>query len=186
MATAQECCEWCGNTTSCTAFTHNEFNGHGAHHCYLKKSCTKSKRSGKRSVFLECFAKIPHRPPPLTPPGKCVVNYSENTDCQGNDLKSMQKDSVDDCCAECSETSGISVFVFNTADGHGQNWCCLKSGCKKRDRVRTRGCTAGVGILPQPGQRRRRAPGPKPGPKRNGCCSWAEQRLWQNDALLRR
>lgn len=170
MDTANDCCQLCGNTTGCYAFTHNVFDGHLSPTCYLKASCKSSKRGGKRGCTSGTVEKAPTPPPPPTPPGACG-NYLENTDCSGGaDLKNMAKDSTDDCCAECSQTDGCTAFTHTGSnDGHGRPYCYLKKSCKKGERSWAGGAKSGHDIAPDPSvpRRRRRAPASK------GCCSWA-------------
>jgi len=170
MDTANNCCELCGNTTDCYSFTHNAFDGHMSPTCYLKGKCTESMLQGKRGCTSGTVEKAPTPPPPPTPPGACG-SYLQNTDCSGGaDLKNMAMDSVDDCCAECSQTDGCTAFTHTgSGDGHGMPYCYLKKSCKKSERSVAMGAKSGHDIAPDPSapRRRRRAPASK------GCCSWA-------------
>lgn len=169
MDTAEGCCELCGNTSGCYAFTHNVFDGHLSPTCYLKTGCDSSARAGKRGCTSGKAEKAPAPPTPPTPPGQCG-NYLENTDCAGADLSNLPMKTADDCCKECSETDGCAAFTHNVADGHGEPYCYLKKKCDKSDRSWKGGCTSGSGILPQPGTRRRR----RRRSSTSGCCSWAD------------
>jgi len=169
---ANDCCELCGNTSGCTAFTHNVFDGHLSPTCYLKTHCSSSTLLGKRGCTSGTVEKAPTPPPPPTPAGMCGGNYLENTDCYGGDISNMAMDSADDCCKECSETDGCGAFTHNVVDGHGKPYCYLKKSCKKSKQSRVYGATSGDGITPVPGARRRRRTNPN-----KGCCSWASSNV---------
>lgn len=114
-ASVEDCCNLCSETQSCTAFTHNEYDGHGAPHCYLKSSCDKQVvRPGSHSGTV-------------TEP-QCTI--LANVDCAGNDLEDHAADTSHECCDLCTQTSGCKAYTHNKVDGHGGPRCYLKSSCE--------------------------------------------------------
>lgn len=170
---AGDCCELCAQTPGCGAFTHNEFDGHNAATCYLKKSCTEEQKKGKRGCMSGVPAHITPTPPPTpTPPGQCGGNYLESVDCAGADIIDKAMDNADGCCQFCSETPGCTAFTQNMVDGHGGPHCYLKKTCDEQNW--NGNAISGKSIAPDSSRRRRSttpAPAPPSGP---GCCSWSD------------
>ncbi|KAF0701204.1 Aste57867_8278 [Aphanomyces stellatus] len=104
-ASAEECCNDCAATANCNLYVW--FQGT----CWLKSAAgPKSAQPGRRAALLER----------TTPPSTCS-RFEDNTDYGGNDIGSTDRASAEECCDDCANTDGCTLFVW------AQGTCWLKS-----------------------------------------------------------
>ncbi|OQS05690.1 carbohydrate-binding protein, partial [Thraustotheca clavata] len=104
-----DCCADCMATPGCKLYVWNNANG-GT--CWLKNA--KGAQSSQPGAYAASYG---------TPPQGCT-NYQQNVDYYGNDIKSTQRASPNDCCSDCSATPGCKLYVWNNANG---GTCWLKN-----------------------------------------------------------
>ncbi|OQR80433.1 carbohydrate-binding protein, partial [Thraustotheca clavata] len=116
-ASPNDCCGDCTATPGCVLYVWNNANS-GT--CWLKNA--KGAQSPLPGGYSASVGTTTSTPTP-TPPQSCT-NYQQNVDYYGNDIKSTQRASPNDCCADCSATPGCKLYVWNNANG---GTCWLKN-----------------------------------------------------------
>ncbi|KAH9132356.1 hypothetical protein LEN26_007430 [Aphanomyces euteiches] len=138
--TVADCCTACSSTAGCVVFV---WVMRDVGTCILKNAI------GQASTFKGAVASFPASTTPTVAPtpaptGQCAA-VQPDTDYPGNDLVILQKDTVADCCAACSTTSGCKVFVWVMRD---VGTCILKSAIGQASTFT--GAVASYPIVPTP------------------------------------
>ncbi|TMW65488.1 hypothetical protein Poli38472_008130 [Pythium oligandrum] len=110
------CCDECGKTSGCTAYTWVPKESDGKSVCYLKTSWAGRKDS---AGLFSGRVKDP------SPPQNCPVQ-EVNVDYEGNNLKTVRDITQAQCCDECGKTGGCTAYTFKTTDWDGKSSCFLK------------------------------------------------------------
>ncbi|KAG6946844.1 hypothetical protein JG688_00015812 [Phytophthora aleatoria] len=157
-----DCCEKCGSTTGCAAYTFINENPDGKTACYLKSS-TAGRRAKKGAVsaaykdFVEptCSAKIgdscgnANSGPTCCPNGafcqpwnpgfyQCIAVpdwcpiIEAGVDFYGDDLSVKKGLLPETCCKACYGEASCMAFTFVNKNDDGQSACYLKTGTGTR------------------------------------------------------
>lgn len=122
--TNAQCCDECGKTDKCAAYSYVETDWNGKSGCYLKTSS-----AGRRAKDGVVSAELLVAPPP----DKCP-KQEKNVDYVGNDLKTVRDVSNGQCCDECAKTNGCAAYTWLARDWDGKSSCFLKwSAAGRRD-----------------------------------------------------
>ncbi|ETW03788.1 hypothetical protein H310_05154 [Aphanomyces invadans] len=128
--TAALCCATCSVTSGCKAFVWMLRGNIGT--CMLKSA------KGTPTHYPGAIASYPMKPAPVPTPSACpVVEY--DVDYRGNDILSTYRSDFRDCCGDCKNTLGCTLYVWIPVGG---GKCTLKN--KKGAQIISSGARAGV------------------------------------------
>ncbi|KAH9110935.1 hypothetical protein AeMF1_014425, partial [Aphanomyces euteiches] len=115
-----DCCTDCQGTPGCSLYLWSS----GV--CYLKsKKGTSNYYAGTKAGVLPVATPTTAAPTTTAPTTTQCAAVQPNTDYYGYDIVTLQKDTIDQCCAACISTPGCVVFVWVMRD---VGTCILKSG----------------------------------------------------------
>jgi hypothetical protein len=130
--TQAQCCDACGATANCAAYTFIPTAMDGKSACYLKYST-----AGRRAKAGAISGQVKDVPPPANCP-----TTEKDTDYFGNDIRTVRDVSLAQCCDACSTTTGCKVFSYVEKDWDGKASCYLKSSAAGK--VAKPGVTSGA------------------------------------------